>query len=97
MSLADTVRNALNQGADENYTFRSFGVRPDWYQRGHDAVDALVAENAQLAERVRELEQRVAVVTACGGGAECDAPLHVHGCFADLGNCDRPGEHRADS
>lgn len=29
----------------------------------------------------------------CQGHGACDAPLHVHGCFADDGDCDSPGEH----
>ncbi len=29
----------------------------------------------------------------CSGSSACDAPLHVHGCYADLGRCDAPSEH----
>jgi hypothetical protein len=31
----------------------------------------------------------------CTGDPDCTATKHLHGCFADAGNCDRPGEHRA--
>lgn len=29
----------------------------------------------------------------CTGAADCPAIRHTHGCFADYGNCDDPGEH----
>lgn len=29
----------------------------------------------------------------CDGGPYCAAVRHVHGCFADKGNCDHPSEH----
>lgn len=29
----------------------------------------------------------------CDGSSECKAEEHVHGCFADEGNCDEPAEH----
>lgn len=29
----------------------------------------------------------------CQGHAACDAALHEHGCYADLGKCDHPEEH----
>lgn len=29
----------------------------------------------------------------CGGSSTCTAHRHVHGCFADKGNCDHPTEH----
>lgn len=31
----------------------------------------------------------------CNGGSDCAAAVHIHGCFADYGSCDTPGEHRA--
>ncbi len=31
---------------------------------------------------------------SCTGADDCTAPLHVHGCYADLnGPCDNPGDH----
>lgn len=31
---------------------------------------------------------------ACGGGEDCPASYHHHGCYADTaGSCDRPEEH----
>jgi len=32
-------------------------------------------------------------VDVCSGDSECTSDLHVHGCFADVGNCAAPGEH----
>lgn len=29
----------------------------------------------------------------CTGAGNCDAPQHIHGCFADLGNCEHPEDH----
>lgn len=31
--------------------------------------------------------------TGCSGSGTCSARLHVHGCYADEGECDEPGEH----
>lgn len=31
----------------------------------------------------------------CDGSSECRAKRHLHGCFADRGNCDHPNEHAA--
>lgn len=32
--------------------------------------------------------------SACNGQTDCPAARHLHGCFADHGNCDHPNEHR---
>lgn len=29
----------------------------------------------------------------CTGAGDCTASPHMHGCYADRGDCDRPGEH----
>lgn len=29
----------------------------------------------------------------CDGSATCPAWIHIHGCYADLGNCEMPSEH----
>ncbi|MBM4653839.1 hypothetical protein GS462_26490 [Rhodococcus hoagii] len=29
----------------------------------------------------------------CTGAGDCEASPHVHGCFADIGDCDDPGDH----
>lgn len=31
--------------------------------------------------------------TTCDGSRDCGADTHIHGCFADEGNCDEPLEH----
>ena len=33
---------------------------------------------------------------ACDGSSGCTAQTHIHGCFADQGNCDEPGEHASE-
>lgn len=30
----------------------------------------------------------------CVGDFDCSASTHIHGCFADYGDCDSPNEHR---
>lgn len=32
-------------------------------------------------------------VVVCDGSRYCTAETHIHGCFADEGNCDEPAEH----
>lgn len=34
------------------------------------------------------------VLPGCTGAADCQAFVHLHGCFADFGNCTAPEEHR---
>lgn len=29
----------------------------------------------------------------CSGAITCTAPLHIHGCYADTGNCNNPDDH----
>lgn len=29
----------------------------------------------------------------CTGAHDCDVPVHIHGCFADVGNCDDASDH----
>jgi hypothetical protein len=31
----------------------------------------------------------------CDGSSACKAETHIHGCYADAGNCDEPGEYHA--
>ena len=31
----------------------------------------------------------------CTGASDCTVPVHVHGCYADMGGCDSPEEHDA--
>ena len=33
------------------------------------------------------------MTTLCTGDYTCPAPVHWHGCYADLGRCESPGEH----
>lgn len=33
--------------------------------------------------------------STCSGASNCAAKVHVHGCYADRGNCDAPTEHIA--
>ena len=33
---------------------------------------------------------------ACDGSFRCVAELHIHGCFADRGNCDMPDEYHGE-
>lgn len=35
------------------------------------------------------------IAPSCSGATDCPAPIHVHGCYADLGACDAPAEHVA--
>jgi hypothetical protein len=53
------------------------------------------------AERYPNATGRTVVPTSancpihyCDGSGNCTATKHIHGCFADRGNCDTPGEHR---
>jgi hypothetical protein len=32
-------------------------------------------------------------VSPCTGAADCPEQTHIHGCFADIGNCDEPEQH----
>lgn len=32
-------------------------------------------------------------MTNCTGDRNCAAPIHIHGCFADRGNCDNQADH----
>lgn len=41
-------------------------------------------------ERVPMVEP---ITDACRGDSECPVMIHVHGCFADTGNCDDPDDH----
>jgi hypothetical protein len=67
-----------------------------------DAADAEVAALESLlhaAERRKEAA-RAALAAAreparCTGSGLCRAKTHVHGCFADTGNCDDPSDHAA--
>lgn len=38
---------------------------------------------------------REAVSAECDGSSDCRAVRHLHGCFADVGDCDHPDEHAA--
>lgn len=44
---------------------------------------------AALAEKTTPKDRE------CTGAWSCTASPHIHGCYADRGDCDRPGEHRA--
>jgi len=33
----------------------------------------------------------------CDGSPDCTATRHMHGCFADAGNCDHPSQHRPEA
>ena len=33
---------------------------------------------------------------SCRGDRDCEAEVHIHGCFADEGACDHPEEHELD-
>jgi hypothetical protein len=33
---------------------------------------------------------------SCSGTPDCDATTHLHGCFADTGDCNLPEEHASD-
>ena len=50
---------------------------------GPNVVDALTAV----------LSQPNPSAEPCMGGAGCTAPVHLHGCFADRGDCNSPDEH----
>ena len=39
------------------------------------------------------MTHREATLSSCSGSRECEAEVHIHGCFADEGNCDEPDEH----
>jgi len=38
-------------------------------------------------------ETQSGTAARCDGSRECEAEVHVHGCFADEGDCDEPAEH----
>ncbi|WIB65807.1 hypothetical protein [Curtobacterium sp. MCBD17_040] len=50
--------------------------------------DALVGGQTPTCEQIEALRQ-----LACDGSGHCRSPLHVHGCYADDGNCEEPREH----
>jgi hypothetical protein len=33
----------------------------------------------------------------CSGASDCRAAVHIHGCYADKGNCSEPSEHSTDA
>lgn len=33
-------------------------------------------------------------LTECDGSHNCTAEKHLHGCYSDKGNCERPEAHR---
>ena len=58
-----------------------FGIEPaEACEHGKDAATCLACEASGW-------------VDVCSGDSECTSDLHVHGCFADVGNCAAPGEH----
>lgn len=42
---------------------------------------------------VRLMPVMIRGAVECDGSPHCGAAKHVHGCFADTGNCDEPREH----
>lgn len=54
---------------------------------GGTAEEALAAARTEIA---RDLPMDLG---PCTGDGDCSASPHIHGCYADRGDCDRPGEH----
>ncbi|ROR75996.1 hypothetical protein SAMN06295974_3858 [Plantibacter flavus] len=55
----------------------------------------LTSWKAILAAAIVTPEPRSADLITCTGAASCIAPLHIHGCFADVeqGSCNLASEH----
>ena len=49
--------------------------------------------NAKIARAALAGSVASEPLVECDGGPYCKAVRHMHGCFADKGNCDHPSEH----
>ncbi len=61
------------------------GTGFDW----SDTADARATLRALAAATAPGMVQPV----ECDGSPHCSATRHVHGCYADTGNCDDPSDH----
>jgi hypothetical protein len=49
--------------------------------------------NEPLIDSVAEWRRFAASHRSCSGTPDCSATTHLHGCYADLGDCNLPEEH----
>lgn len=75
---------------DTDLVDRGGPTEAHWQERRGDVLRVLAALGLAEPERAQEDEFAPG---ECQGHPECDVPVHVHGCFADVGNCDEPDEH----
>ncbi|OQQ23344.1 hypothetical protein A6411_23835 [Prescottella equi] len=64
------------------------------------ALDFLAADGRPLPEGgtiidglIRTIPGEASAGAQCTGAGDCEASPHIHGCFADKGDCEEPGEH----
>lgn len=84
-------------------------VRPDATtvsEALREVAESFSPDNSRYTIRQRAVLTRVRALAAavpaakepawaCTGDSACTASPHMHGCFADRGDCDQPSEHRA--
>lgn len=72
-------------------------VREARAQERANIVSDLIEWSTPVGESPEEDTLRLVIARIqrndCQGHATCAAPTHVHGCFADKGDCDDPGDH----
>lgn len=102
-ALAEALGDLLRRGndvrdwpTDEADWFRAMDYRS--FEDRADKIDAFRRRKAaRLILAALPGLGYVRPREVCTGGARCEAPTHVHGCFADhFGACDEPAEHVAD-
>lgn len=64
-----------------------------WQNGATFYADAEVTAFTELDVRVLPPAEPESVLGDCTDAADCTAPVHDHGCPADIGNCDQPTEH----
>lgn len=94
----------LDQDGGDDWDILPDEWREEWIDAGRVAVAAV--KKARRLTRPRPQRSEEQWVTApdgeefrvgqCQGHAECPVKTHEHGCYADVGNCDHPEDHKPD-